>query len=274
MYYCDLCDGYTSPNSYIPHPPLFCAVWRDCAPSAVCRACSRSWTSPRWSRTPCSWTAPRGPCSRACPHSRAVASCCKQNIVYTGDIILRNGKIFFNHENIFIHENIFKPMKIFLYHGNIQTIEISLNQDIFFRHGKNYDVVVTSPSAEAYKCPVSPRWQMSRMPPPSLSSWASITFLTFPNLNICPGPWLIVSTDPLCEAVSEASVVQTLVYNIFQTLKYASSAKLLKCYFYVIPLSNPLAIAMIDIFSSKFTFIPNICKRSKDSDLQTKHLAI
>ena len=133
---------------------------------------------------------------------------------------------------------------------------------------------MTSPSAEAYKCPVSPRWQMSRMPPPSLSSWASITFLTFPNLNICPGPWLIVSTDPLCEAVSEASVVQTLVYNIFQTLKYASSAKLLKCYFYVIPLSNPLAIAMIDIFSSKFTFIPNICKRSKDSDLQTKHLAI
>ena len=169
-------------------------------------------------------------------------------------------------------------MKIFLKHGKIflyiQTIEISLNQDIFFRHGKNYDVVVTSPSAEAYKCPVSPRWQMSRMPPPSLSSWASITFLTFPNLNICPGPWLIVSTDPLCEAVSEASVVQTLVYNIFQTLKYTSSAKLLKCYFYVIPLSNPLAIAMIDIFSSKFTFIPNICKRSKDSDLQTKHLAI
>ena len=48
-------------------------------------------------------------------------------------------------------------MKIFLYHGNIQTIEISLNQDIFFRHGKNYDVVVTSPSAEAYKCPVCPR---------------------------------------------------------------------------------------------------------------------
>ena len=51
----------------------------------------------------------------------------------------------------------FKHGKIFLYHVNIQTIEISLNQDIFFRHGKNYDVVVTSPSAEAYKCPVSPR---------------------------------------------------------------------------------------------------------------------
>ena len=73
-------------------------------------------------------------------------------------------KILLNHENISNHENIFKPMKIFLKHGkiflyhvNIQTIEISLNQDIFFRHGKNYDVVVTSPSAEAYKCPVSPR---------------------------------------------------------------------------------------------------------------------
>ena len=66
-------------------------------------------------------------------------------------------KILLNHENISNHENIFKPMKIFLKHGNIQTIEISLNQDIFFRHGKNYDVVVTSPSVEAYKCPVFPR---------------------------------------------------------------------------------------------------------------------
>ena len=30
--------------------PLFCAVWRDCAPWVVYKACTRSWTSLRWSR--------------------------------------------------------------------------------------------------------------------------------------------------------------------------------------------------------------------------------